>query len=121
MIFPAAATAHPTDRASPDTYRSLSFRPPNGDNFHVAGNSRNYQVVLAHNEGAQLERILQPVQSDSQVIPHTDFEDEVRRLNAERHARGVSCWQQLVSMIFRQLGHAHSLREFEQGLPPVPI
>jgi hypothetical protein len=49
-------------------------------------------------------------------IPRTDFEGEVRRLNAERHARGVSCWQQLVSMIFCQLGHAHSLREIEQGL-----
>ena len=49
-------------------------------------------------------------------IPRTDFEGEVRRLNAERHARGVSCWQQFVSMIFCQLGRAHSLREIEQGL-----
>jgi hypothetical protein len=49
-------------------------------------------------------------------IPRTDFESEVRRLNAERHARGVSCWQQFVSMIFCQLGRAHSLREIEQGL-----
>jgi Domain of unknown function (DUF4372)/Transposase DDE domain len=49
-------------------------------------------------------------------IPRTDFEGEVRKLNAERHARGVSCWQQLVSMLFCQLGRAHSLREIEQGL-----
>lgn len=49
-------------------------------------------------------------------IPRSDFEGEVRKLNAQRHARGVSCWQQLVSMMFCQLGRAHSLREIEQGL-----
>lgn len=49
-------------------------------------------------------------------LPRSDFEGEVRRLNAERHARGVSCWQQFVSMMFCQLGRAHSLREIEQGL-----
>jgi len=49
-------------------------------------------------------------------LPRGDFEGEVRRLNAERHARGVSCWQQFVSMMFCQLGRAHSLREIEQGL-----
>ena len=49
-------------------------------------------------------------------IPRTDFEGEVRQLKAERHARGVSCWQQFVSMLFCQLGRAHSLREIEQGL-----
>ena len=49
-------------------------------------------------------------------IPRIDFEGEVRRLNAERHARGVICWQQFVSMLFCQLGRAHSLREIEQGL-----
>jgi hypothetical protein len=49
-------------------------------------------------------------------LPRSDFEGEVRKLNAERHARGVSCWQQFVSMMFCQLGRAHSLREIEQGL-----
>lgn len=49
-------------------------------------------------------------------IPRNDFEGEVRKRNAERHARGVSCWQQFVSMLFCQLGRAHSLREIEQGL-----
>src|SRR5437879_4737445 len=28
----------------------------------------------------------------------------------------ISCWQQFVSMLFCQLGRAHSLREIEQGL-----
>jgi hypothetical protein len=49
-------------------------------------------------------------------IPRVDFEGEVRKLNAERHSRGVSCWQQFVSMLICQLGRAHSLREIEQGL-----
>lgn len=49
-------------------------------------------------------------------IPRTDFQRRVRELNAERHARGVSCWQQFVAMLFCQLGRAHSLREIEQGL-----
>lgn len=49
-------------------------------------------------------------------IPRSDFEGLVRKLSAERHARGVSCWQQFVSMLFCQLGRAHSLREIEQGL-----
>jgi Transposase DDE domain/Domain of unknown function (DUF4372) len=49
-------------------------------------------------------------------IPRTDFERLVKETNSERHARGVSSWQQLVSMLFCQFGRAHSLREIEQGL-----
>lgn len=49
-------------------------------------------------------------------IPRLDFERLVRETHSERHARGVSSWQQLVSMLFCQLGRAHSLREIEQGL-----
>jgi hypothetical protein len=35
----------------------------------------------------------------------------VRRHRAEHYARGFTCWQQLVAMLFCQLGHAQSLRE----------
>ncbi len=49
-------------------------------------------------------------------IPRTDFEGVMRHLKAERHARGVSCWQQFVSMLFCQLGRPHGVRETEQGL-----
>lgn len=49
-------------------------------------------------------------------FPRTDFEGVMRHLKAERHARGVSCWQQFVSMLFCQLGRPHGLRETEQGL-----
>ena len=37
-------------------------------------------------------------------IPRTDFEGVMRHLKAERHARGVSCWQQfVVHLIFKCL------------------
>jgi hypothetical protein len=49
-------------------------------------------------------------------IPRSEFAGLVQKHKAERHARGVGCWQQFVSMIFCQLGRAHSLREIEQGL-----
>lgn len=49
-------------------------------------------------------------------VPRSDFAELVAKHSAERHARGASCWQQFVSMIFCQLGRAHSLREIEQGL-----
>ncbi len=49
-------------------------------------------------------------------IPRSDFAELIAKHNAERHARGAGCWQQFVSMIFCQLGRAHSLREIEQGL-----
>ncbi len=35
---------------------------------------------------------------------------------AERYAKGYPCWNQFVSMLFCQLGRAHSLREITGGL-----
>jgi hypothetical protein len=49
-------------------------------------------------------------------IPRGQFTQRVAETKSERHARGVSSWQQLVSMLFCQLGRAHSLREIEHGL-----
>jgi hypothetical protein len=40
----------------------------------------------------------------------------VKKHNAERGAKGFSCWTQLVSMLFCQLAHADSLREICNGL-----
>ena len=51
-----------------------------------------------------------------QFFPRLEFEAEVRKHKAERHARGFTCWQQLVAMLFCQLGHAQSLREICGGL-----
>lgn len=50
------------------------------------------------------------------LFPRTEFESLVRQTGAERHARGLTSWQQFVAMMFCQLGRAHSLREIEQGL-----
>ena len=51
-----------------------------------------------------------------QLFPRIEFEALVRKTQAERHARGFSCWAQLVAMLFCQLGRAHSLREITGGL-----
>lgn len=51
-----------------------------------------------------------------QLFPRSEFELAVRRHQAERGARGFSCWGQFIAMLFCQLGRAHSLREITQGL-----
>lgn len=51
-----------------------------------------------------------------QFIPRTEFAAAVKEHKAERHARGFSCWTQLVAMLFCQLGRAQSLREIVGGL-----
>jgi hypothetical protein len=51
-----------------------------------------------------------------QLFPRADFQLLVKETQAERHARGFSCWNQFVSMLFCQLGRAHSLREICHGL-----
>ena len=51
-----------------------------------------------------------------QLIPRLEFESAVRLHQAERHARGFSCWGQFIAMLFCQLGHAKSLREICGGL-----
>jgi len=40
----------------------------------------------------------------------------VQETKSERHAQGFSSWSQFVSMLFCQLGRAHSLREISGGL-----
>jgi hypothetical protein len=51
-----------------------------------------------------------------QLFPRVDFQKAVRETQAERHARGFTCWGQFVAMLFCQLGRAHSLREICGGL-----
>jgi len=50
------------------------------------------------------------------LVPHTLFDDAVRKHQAERHARGFSSRTQFIAMLFCQLGHAQSLREITGGL-----
>lgn len=51
-----------------------------------------------------------------QLFSRTEFENAVRQHQAERHARGFTCWGQFIAMLFCQLGRAHSLNEITQGL-----
>lgn len=51
-----------------------------------------------------------------QLFPRWEFERVVKEHKAERHARGFTCWGQLVAMLFCQLGRADSLREICNGL-----
>jgi hypothetical protein len=50
------------------------------------------------------------------LFQRSDFARHVRDLKAERHARGFSCWEQFVAMLFCQLAQARSLREISDGL-----
>lgn len=51
-----------------------------------------------------------------QLFPRTEFEQAVKVHQAERRAKGFTCWGQFVAMLFCQLGRAHSLREICGGL-----
>jgi hypothetical protein len=50
------------------------------------------------------------------LFPRNEFYRAVRRHEAERYAKGFSCWEQFVAMLFCQLAQAHSLREICGGL-----
>ena len=51
-----------------------------------------------------------------QFFPRSEFEQDVRKTKAERHARGFASWDHFVAMLFCQLADAQSLREIEGGL-----
>jgi hypothetical protein len=51
-----------------------------------------------------------------QIFPRAEFEEEVRKTKAERHARGFESRDHFVAMLYCQLGDAQSLREIEGGL-----
>lgn len=51
-----------------------------------------------------------------QLFSRSEFDQAVAKHQAERHARGFSCWGQFVAMLFCQLGQARSLREICGGL-----
>ena len=51
-----------------------------------------------------------------ELFPRNEFYRAVRHHNAERYAKGFTCWEQFVAMLFCQLGHAQTLREITGGL-----
>jgi len=51
-----------------------------------------------------------------QVFDKRDFLQAVRDTRSEHAAKGFTCWDQFVAMLFCQLGQAQSLREICEGL-----
>lgn len=45
-----------------------------------------------------------------------EFNKAVQEHSGERHARGISCWDQFIAMLFYQLAKAKSLREIIGGM-----
>jgi hypothetical protein len=52
------------------------------------------------------------------MIDRADFARAVRHHAAERAAKGFSCWDHRVALLFCQMGSAHSLREVCGGSRP---
>jgi hypothetical protein len=77
------------------------------------GSGKNHPT---QQEAAAMNRVCSIFAQVLQLIPRGEFEAAVRKHRAERHARGFSCWTQLVAMLFCQLGRAQSLREIVGGL-----
>ena len=50
------------------------------------------------------------------LFPRREFFEAVAATQAEKGAKGFSCWEQFVAMMFCQLGQANSLREICGGL-----
>jgi hypothetical protein len=71
---------------------------------------------ITHKEGKAIIQVASLFNQLLQHFPRTEFGALVKENNAERCAKGFSCWTQLVSMLFCQLAHADSLREICNGL-----
>ena len=63
-----------------------------------------------------MERVCSIFSQVVSLIPRGVFRDAVARHEGEKHAKGMTCWSQLVAMLFRHLGGARSLREITGGL-----
>lgn len=50
------------------------------------------------------------------LFPRWKFETFVQETNSSKKIKGFNCWDQFVSMLFCQLGQAHTLREICGGL-----
>jgi hypothetical protein len=51
-----------------------------------------------------------------QIFSKNEFYEAVKETKADKGAKGFSCWEQFIAMLFCQLGQAHSLREICGGL-----
>lgn len=67
-------------------------------------------------EPPAMNRVCSMFQQILKIFTRTEFEQLARKHDAERHARGFTCWSQYVAMLFCHLGRAQSLREICDGL-----
>jgi len=63
-----------------------------------------------------MKRVCSVFQQILNVFSRSEFEQLARKHGGERHARGFTCWDQFVAMLFCHLGKAQSLREICGGL-----
>jgi hypothetical protein len=63
-----------------------------------------------------MERVCSIFSQVVRLIPRGVFQEAVTRHAGEKHAKGMTCWSQLVAMLFCHLGGARSLREITGGL-----
>lgn len=75
-----------------------------------------YDEQTKTREDSTMQRFCSIFSQLLQLFPRLEFQSAVTATKAERHMRGFTCWGQFVSMLFCQLGRAHSLREITNGL-----
>ncbi len=51
-----------------------------------------------------------------QLLPRDSFNRVVKKHQSNKHSKGISTWDHLVSMLFSHIADARSLRDIE-GLP----
>lgn len=66
--------------------------------------------------GPALNRVCSIFYQLLELFPRWEFRYSVEQHRGERHARGFTCWEQFVAMLFCQLAQAQSLREICGGL-----
>ena len=63
-----------------------------------------------------MERVCSIFSQILKLVPRSVFESAVEQHQAEKHAKGMSCWSQFIALLFCHLGGARSLREITGGL-----
>ena len=63
-----------------------------------------------------MERVCSIFSQILKFFPRAVFEAAVQKHQAEKHAKGMSCWSQFIALLFFHLGGARSLREITGGL-----
>ena len=63
-----------------------------------------------------MERVSSILRQILKFFPRTIFDAAVKEHEAEKHAKGMTCWSQFIALLFCHLAGARSLREIVGGL-----